>query len=57
MFLQMWVLAANQLVSHLIIPGLIVTFSAANRESLGLVGRASGKLMSYINGKKRKAGE
>ena len=54
MFLQMWVLAANQLISHLIIPGLTVTFSVAIRESLGLVGRTSGKLMSYINGKKGK---
>lgn len=57
MFLQMWVLAANQLVSRLIIPGSTITFSVAIRESSGLVGRASGKLMSYISGKKRKAGE
>lgn len=57
MFLQMWVLAASQLVSHLIIPGSTVTFSVAIRESFGLVGRTSGKLMSYIKGRKRKAGE
>lgn len=56
MFLQMWVLAANQLVSRLIIPGSTITFSVAIRESSGLVGRTSGKLMSYISGKKRKAG-
>lgn len=57
MFLQIWVLAVNQLFGWLIIPGSAVTFGVAIRESFGLIRRTCGKLKNFINDEKRKVEE